>query len=214
MFCLYSEYVSTVILKSISAIIYHKINIHIKMGNSLIPSHGSLKEYNGKTIIGVSGSRGHCVDELTFHYRDGSKRTVGANGGDVVKEQKLEKYESIVQVKWDRLIGSHLGRGFEFVLNSGRSINVEGSQATWLRYNVVVYSNEMVLRSSVWKIRSFLADIIYHYEDISLYNCPAVMVWQYVWDSGSVHPAAKASTKMYFHFSFISMYALYILLLF
>ena len=208
-----------VILKSISTIIYHKINIHIKMGNSLIPSHGSLQEYNGKRIIGVSGRRGHCVDQLTFHYSDGSKRTVGANGGDVVKEQKLEKCESIVQVKWNRLGGGYavrtwrLGRRFEFVLNSGRSINVEGSQATWLRYNVVVYSSEMVLRSSAWKIRSFLVDIIYQYEDISVYNCPVVMVWQYVWDSGSVHPATKASTKMYFHFSFISMYALYTIIL-
>ena len=67
----------------------------------------SINEYNGKQIVGISGRRGHCVDQLTFHYSDGSNRTVGANGGDAVKEQTLKKGESIVMVKWDRLGSYH-----------------------------------------------------------------------------------------------------------
>ena len=57
-------------------------------------------------------------------------------GGDAVKEQTLEKGESIVIIKWDRLGSSYLGGGFEFVLSSGRSIKIEGLKATWLVYNL------------------------------------------------------------------------------
>ena len=169
---------------------------------------GSINEYNGKQIVGISGRRGYCVDQLTFHYSDGSNRTVGANGGDAVEEQTLKKGESIVLVKWDRLGGSYLGCGFEFVLSSGRSIKVEGYKATWLRYNVSEYSSDMVFQSSeksrcfstrkvLQKSRSFLADIIFRYEDGSEYNYPAIMVWQYVWTYAAVDPAAKVSITPY-----------------
>ena len=168
----------------------------------------SINEYNGKQIVGISGRRGHCVDQLTFNYSDGSVRIIGANGGDAVKEKTLKKGESIVMVKWDRLGSSYLGRGFEFVLSSGRSIKVEGLKATWLTYNVRVFSSEMVFQSSeksrryparkvLQKSRSFLADIIFHYDDSSEYNCPAIMVWQYVLTYGTVHPAAKVSITVY-----------------
>ena len=168
----------------------------------------SINEYNGKQITGISGRRGHCVDQLTFHYSDGSNRTVGANGGDAVEEQTLKKGESIVLVKWDRLGSSYLGCGFEFVLSSGRSIKVEGYKATWLRYNVSEYSSDMVFQSSensrnyskgkvLQKSTSFLADIIFHYDDSSVYNFPEIMVWQYVLAYGTVDPASKVSMTVY-----------------
>ena len=145
---------------------------------------------------------------MTFHYSDGSNRTVGANGGDAVKEQTLKKGESIVTVKWDRLGNSYLGCGFEFVLSSGRSIKVEGYKATWLRYNVSEYSSDMVFQSSensrnyskgkvLQKSTSFLADIIFHYDDSSVYNFPEIMVWQYVLAYGNVDPASKVSMTVY-----------------
>ena len=129
-------------------------------------------------------------------------------GGDAVKEQTLEKGESIVIIKWDRLGSSYLGCGFEFVLSSGRSIKIEGLKATWLVYNVVVYSNEMAFQHSeksrnystrkvLPKSRSFLADIIFCFEDSSEYNRPAIMVWQYVWTYGTVDHAAKVSITVY-----------------
>ena len=149
----------------------------------------SINEYNGKQIVGISGRRGHCVDQLTFNYSDGSVRIIGANGGDAVKEKTLKKGESIVMVKWDRLGSSYLGRGFEFVLSSGRSIKVEGLKATWLKYNVVVYSSVSMY--------SFLADIIFRYDDSSEYNCPAIMVWQYFCTYDTVDTAAKVSITVY-----------------
>merc|ERR1711924_472275 len=97
------------------------------------------QEYTGKHIVGISGRTGGSVDQLTFHYSDGTTKSVGDPGGAPIETQTFDPAVEghIVKVEWDPTGqlkdggSTYLGRGYKFHLSGGRVIMIAGESSHW-----------------------------------------------------------------------------------
>ena len=100
-------------------------------------------EYPGKHIVGIGGRVGDLVDQLTFHYSDGTTKSYGDPGGEPIETQTFDpaKEGHIVKVDVDffgKQNPNHMPapvccqRGYKFHLEGGRVIQIAGKTSSYV----------------------------------------------------------------------------------